>query len=138
MNAKKTIAEIALLGGHPVSDFINTVDARRDIWGPDFLTDYQDLLLWAERTGLIDKDAAQNVAKKAGLDPAGAATALDRAKELREALYRLCLSEGAGTPIASEDLHCLDGAVRPALRFKQSSAAVASSCLPAGAMNFHQ
>ena len=55
MSSRKTIADISLLGGHPALDFVNTVDAWRDRWGPDFLATYDDLVVWAERVGLIDQ-----------------------------------------------------------------------------------
>ncbi|MDB5657521.1 MAG: hypothetical protein JWS10_136 [Cypionkella sp.] len=114
MASKKTIADIALLGGHTVLDFINTVDARRDTWGPDFLTCYSDLLLWAERVGLFGQAAAESAARLAHLDPAAGMTALDRAKVLREALYGLCQAETSKAPITPEDLGHLNRAVRQA------------------------
>ncbi len=81
-----TVATIKLSGDHPVLDFTNTVDSRGAEFGPDVLTDFRDLVSWGVRVGLIDTAEAadlQTVNKERG------ETALTRAKELREALYRI-------------------------------------------------
>lgn len=114
MSTDKTIKDMALLGGHPVLDFINTVDARRDVWGPDLLTGYADLLSFAGRTGVIGGDAAEQAANAARKDPAAAKAALEAARSLRETLYRLCLAEAVGMSVRPEDLDALSEAVRMA------------------------
>jgi predicted RNA-binding Zn ribbon-like protein len=93
MDEPKSVAEIRLLGGHPSLDFVNTVDAWRDRWGPDCLQTYADLTAWAERVGLIDKDHAERLRSKARADPPGAEEALLRAKALREVLHAVFLAE---------------------------------------------
>ncbi|MDQ0391663.1 CGNR zinc finger domain-containing protein [Labrys monachus] len=114
MEKTKTIADIPLLGGHPALDFVNTVDAWRDRWGPDFLLCYEDLLAWGERAGLIAREHAERLRGEARADPAAAAEALDRAKALRRALHALFLAEAEGMVPAPSDAGELDAAVRDA------------------------
>ncbi|WP_271022886.1 CGNR zinc finger domain-containing protein [Rhizobium sp. RCAM05973] len=104
MNMQKTINDISLLGGHPALDFVNTVDSRGERWGPDFLNSYDDLVAWARRLDLIDNKERDILLFKAGKSASAAADELGRAKELREALCRLFLSEVDESPISQDDL----------------------------------
>jgi len=114
MDKPKTVADIRLLGGHPALDFVNTVDAWRDRWGPDFLTSYADLAAWAQRAGVIDARIGRRLRASAGKDPAAAAEALDRARALRRTLHALFLAEAGGEPPARSDAAALDAAAREA------------------------
>lgn len=111
----KTVQTMSLLGGHPVLDFVNTVDSRIGTIGPDYLQSYDDLLVWAGRTQLIDADPRQRLAIEAAQRPADAAAALSRAKALREALYRICCTEVSDRPVERDDLDLFDTALRSAL-----------------------
>ena len=91
--SEKTIADIRLLGGHAALDFTNTVDARGDRWGPDFLGTYPDLVIWARRVQLVDEVEADLLLQAAKADPHEAGEALNRAKRLREALYAVFAAE---------------------------------------------
>jgi predicted RNA-binding Zn ribbon-like protein len=106
----KTVTEIRLLGGHPALDFVNTVDARRDRWGPDALVAYSDLVIWGERLGLIDPALAEQLRLDGATRPSAASAALTRAKVARELLYAAFLAEVRGTVVAPTDgaaLGCL-------------------------------
>ena len=111
MSSRKTIADISLLGGHPALDFVNTVDAWRDRWGPDFLATYDDLVVWAERVGLIDGEAARRVRLAARAGPGEAQAALERARRLRAALYNLGQAEATGSRSRTEDMASLSDAI---------------------------
>lgn len=111
----KTVETMSLLGGHPVLDFVNTVDSRIGREGPDYLVTYRDLLVFAERVGLIDPVAHANLARHAGGVLKEAEAALARALDLRETLYRLCLCESSGADAGSGDLSRLEAAARTAL-----------------------
>jgi predicted RNA-binding Zn ribbon-like protein len=89
----KTVADIRLVGGHPALDFTNTVDARGERWGPDFLGAYPDLVVWAQRVELIDAAEASGLLRAAGADAPEARQALDRARRLREALHDVFAAE---------------------------------------------
>lgn len=88
----KSVETIRLLGGHPALDFVNTVDSRRDRWGPDSLVTYGDALRWAVRTGVIEPVLERQLSRLAADDGAGAREALGRLKEAREAFYEVFLA----------------------------------------------
>jgi predicted RNA-binding Zn ribbon-like protein len=74
-----------LCAGHPVLDFVNSLDNRFSAAGPsESLTDYAALLEFTRATGLLDQREARRLAERA--PPASAARALRAARELREAL----------------------------------------------------
>ena len=111
----KTVTEIRLLGGHPALDFANTVDARRDRWGPDALATYGDLVTWGERVGLIDPTLAEQLRREGAAEPSEASAALERAKAVRELLYLVFLVEVRGAVVEPADSaalgHLVDGAL---------------------------
>ncbi|MFC4906663.1 CGNR zinc finger domain-containing protein [Actinomadura gamaensis] len=77
-----------LVGGHVVIDLLNTVTAR-NADPVDRLDGYPRLLEWAALTEHFDPDALVALERLAEADPAGAARALDRTRELREDLHDL-------------------------------------------------
>jgi predicted RNA-binding Zn ribbon-like protein len=104
-------ADMRLSGGHPVLDFINTVDSRRDRWGPDFMTSFDQLIVLAERVGLVGKEEAASVRS---CPEAEKQSALEDAHELREAFYRIFLTEDSHDEIDTSDLALIDAAAREA------------------------
>jgi hypothetical protein len=90
----KRAIDLELVGGDPALDFANTVDGPLD--DPiESLHDYGDLAAWASYAGVIDPDTAERLAAAARKRPAAAAQALDRALDLRTAIY---LTFSAVTP----------------------------------------
>lgn len=122
MGSGKTVHDMSLLGGHPVLDFINTVDCRRDSWGPDFLLRYDDLLVWARRTGQIESATARRLAAIADDAPLEAAAALVRARNLREVLYNLCMAETGRFVPQPDNLLAFTAAVLKAMTNRRLSA----------------
>ncbi|PRH88196.1 hypothetical protein C5L14_09985 [Labrys okinawensis] len=114
MNQVKTIATIRLVGGHPALDFVNTVDAWRDRWGPDLLVSYGDLITWARRGDLIDSALSDRLRQRADSEPAEADAALLRARSLRTTLRNLFLAETMGETGSEEDAARLDGVLQSA------------------------
>jgi len=104
-------------------DFANTVDSRRDRWGPDVLVVYGDLLAWAERTGILDPGEARRIAGQAAADPDAAATALSRAKLLREAIYDTFSALAAEREVPENALEILRGLVIEAQRVRRLTGA---------------
>ena len=103
MSQTKTIATARLVGGHPALDFVNTVDAWRDRWGPDLLVAYGDLVTWAERVDLIDSALSARLRHQADTKSAEAEAALTRARALRTTLRNLFLAETMGEAGCEED-----------------------------------
>lgn len=114
LNEAKTTATMRLVGGHPCLDFVNTVDARRDRWGPDLLRSYADLVVWAERVGLLDPSTAAGLRSASQTSPREAEQALAHARALREALHAILLCEVNKEAPRPDDLAFLNSAVASA------------------------
>jgi predicted RNA-binding Zn ribbon-like protein len=100
---QKSIEAIRILGGHPALDLINTVDARRDRWGPDALASYGDLMTWAARTALLTEAEAADLRALAQGAPEAAQRALRRALAGRELLYAVFIAEARETVLDQAD-----------------------------------
>jgi predicted RNA-binding Zn ribbon-like protein len=94
--------DMPLSGGHPALDFANTVDSRRGRWGPDLLKSYVDIIVLAQRIGLIDEEQAGDLVALCKGNPRKAAAALKEAVQLRESIYAFFLSEDARQPYSNE------------------------------------
>lgn len=75
-----------LVGGHVVIDLVNTVTARNGE-PVDWLDGYPRLLEWAALTDRFDAAALTELGRLARAEPDQAALALDRVRDLREALH---------------------------------------------------
>jgi predicted RNA-binding Zn ribbon-like protein len=80
------VAKIPLIAGHPVLNFLNTVEGRGTGDLVNYLTDYPRLAGWAARAGLISIASGQSLARQAAKRPAVAQKAWARAMTLRENL----------------------------------------------------
>lgn len=79
---------IALIGGHPALDLVNTVSWRHDPdqWREN-LASPLDLLTWIQRAGVLDEHRLPAIRRAIAEDPKTAADVLRRVQELREHLY---------------------------------------------------
>ena len=91
-------------GGHPVLDFTNTVEWRGTEREYDWLGDFTDLLAWCHRTGYLSDTAIQDLSRHAASHPRQAASALEKARELREANARLLHAVLESRPPEAEPL----------------------------------
>ncbi len=110
------------VGGDAALDFVNTV-AGRDQMPRDWLDGYPRLLEWAEKSRLLSAQVLASVARRAEADPTAASHALERAKELREALFAIttCLISGKSPPPGTMALlngHWRAGAAAHELRYE--------------------
>jgi predicted RNA-binding Zn ribbon-like protein len=105
-------SDMRLSGGHPALDFANTVDSRRGRWGPDFLRSFDDLLVLAERTAVLDSVAVSRLRKKASADPERARTSVDKAVTLREAIHQVFIAEDTARACRSTALQVVESAAR--------------------------
>jgi len=85
--------DMDLVGGAPCLDFVNTASGRSPAPVRDRLVRYADLLRWAERLGLVTAAQAVELAAESARQPAAADEVVARARELREAIYRLFTAE---------------------------------------------
>ena len=114
MTNQKTIEDISLLGRHPALDFVNTVDSRGERWGPEFLHTYGDLITWARRLDVIEGQEGVVLLSEAAKSPGQAEKELTHARDLREALHRIFLTESGGSSLQEDDLALLNEAAQRA------------------------
>jgi len=100
----RDVAGMRIVGGHAALDLANTVSSRRGGTGIDYLTSYDDLLLWAVRQGILGEQDAGRLGAAARTDPAAAALALQSAKRLRECVWRMWIVMQGGDDPAAGDL----------------------------------
>lgn len=83
------VETMGLEGGEPCLDFVNTASGRSE--GPlrEKLGAYGDLVTFGERVGILDGAAAARLRAAAASSPAEADAVLERARALREAIFRL-------------------------------------------------
>lgn len=123
----RPIDEIDLVGGELCLDFVNTASER--LVGPfrERLLEYDDLIRWGERTEALDAATAARLRSSAARDAEGAARSLERARSLREAIYRVFRARHRGEAPAAEDVSLLSVA---------GSAATSMQRLAAGRAGF--
>jgi predicted RNA-binding Zn ribbon-like protein len=117
MSSTPTIKTMRLAGGDASLDFVNTLDARYA--GPDLLQTYLDLLIWAERVGLLERGEAAKLRAAAERAPVAAEAALKRAKATREALYEVLLSEVTDRPPDADNVHHVSRVIARAMNSRQ-------------------
>jgi len=83
-------AEFNILAGEPCLDFVNTLDNRPvPEKQQELLPDYQSLVEWGERAGIISHRQELRLSAASREDPPQAEMVLRRAVGLRECLYRV-------------------------------------------------
>lgn len=112
-------ARLPARGGALCLDFTNTVDWHRSDRPKEWLVRYEDLLAWAEHAGAIDPPVRRRLAEVASRDPALAARVLERAIELREAMYRVFTALASARAAPPGDLARLNDALAGALRHRR-------------------
>jgi predicted RNA-binding Zn ribbon-like protein len=106
---------IKLVGGQLSLDFINTVSWRGRETPEEHLNTYQDLLNWSILAGILDEDKVRNLSREGSIQPEAAKRVLERAIEIREAIYRI-FSAKISIGLASDaDLAVLNRELREAL-----------------------
>ena len=110
-----------LVGGRMCLDFVNTLNGSRETGvTEEKLSSYGDLVAWGRQAGAVTERGARRLLKEAGRDPEGAARALARARELREAMYGIFYAASrAARPPAKGDLNVLNAALSEALAQQQ-------------------
>lgn len=88
-----SVEAMDLVGGDVAMDFVNTASARTGEQLKERLRTYGDLVTWAERVELVGARRATRLRRAAAAHPGEAAAVLERARELREVIYRLFASE---------------------------------------------
>jgi predicted RNA-binding Zn ribbon-like protein len=108
-----------LIGGHPCLDFANTMggDALHD--PHEFLDSYEDLILFAKMAGLVPPDRARALVARAKREPEQAAAALDDARQLRGAIFRVFFALSHERKPAPDDVARLNETLARALAHRR-------------------
>ena len=104
-----------LIGGQLSLDFTNTVPWRGREIPEEKLNTYQDLLDWSRLAGILTEDNARKLSREGSIQREGAKGVLDRAVEIREAIYRVFSATVSKMPVSDWDLVILNRELREAL-----------------------
>jgi predicted RNA-binding Zn ribbon-like protein len=85
-------------------DFVNTTGKRVARATRERLLDYQDVLVFCRRTGLLENARRRDLQKRSMKEPDRARAALARLLEVREVIHRLFVATLARTDAASSDV----------------------------------
>ncbi len=109
--------QLKLAGALAVA-FVNTAGARHDNRQLG-VTDYAELLVWAQQAGVASASEAEGIARRAAGQPEEAEAIYGGAVSLRNALFRIFVSVMAGKESPPADLGAVNqalAAAMPALR----------------------
>ena len=110
LRAKLDSAPFQLVAGHPVLDFVNTLDWRfRSSGSEELLNHYADLLRFSEQSGLM---TPSEVRKLATGDLVRKRRILSSTKKLRECLASILYVMAAGQVPQNEDIKTLSAFAR--------------------------
>lgn len=109
-----TVETVELVGGDVALDLVNTGSRRKE--GPfrERLRQYDDLVTWAERVGIIEPDGAERLHAEAERHPDEARRVLETARTLRETIYRVFAAGAHEREPEPDDLHALADAAAEA------------------------
>jgi predicted RNA-binding Zn ribbon-like protein len=101
-------------------DFVNTVDNRDDPERrKELLNSYFDLLAWARAAAIVGEQEAEVLQRHATRSAMQARAALRRAKQLREALYRIFSAIAGQKQPAAVDVALLDSLDKQAMTHRR-------------------
>jgi predicted RNA-binding Zn ribbon-like protein len=104
-----------LVGGRPCLDFANTMGGDAIHAPREFLDSYDDLVVFARMAGLVASDRARALLARAKREPEQAAAALEEARLLRGAIFRVFYALSHERKPAPDDLARINDALRRAL-----------------------
>ncbi len=117
--SERNVANMALVGGKPVVDFVNTLSDRALPAPLERLATYQDLLLWCVRSELFGEAEKSRLEALAAKHPAEAEHALALARTLRELLFRLFDATAEGQDPPTEALGNFNTMLQEAARHRR-------------------
>jgi predicted RNA-binding Zn ribbon-like protein len=113
---ERRAANLELIGGAVCLDFANTTSTRsRMEMYRDYLPGYGELLVWSRHAGILAGDQVEALKGQASLQPDAAASVLERAIALREAIYRVFAAIAHGQTPAPVDLAAINAALHEML-----------------------
>ena len=102
-----------LKSGHPVLEFTYTVSNHASEHPGEKLFNYEDLLAWTGKVGLLHEEQLQMLMSKAATQPEESAGIFTKSLELREAVYRIFVAKTKAKSPADRDLMILNSVLAP-------------------------
>ena len=102
-----------LKSGHPVLEFTNTVSNHASEHPGEKLFNYEDLLAWTGKVGLLHEAQLQMLMRKAATQPKESAAIFAKSLELRESVYRIFAAKAKAKSPADRDLMILNSVLAP-------------------------
>jgi predicted RNA-binding Zn ribbon-like protein len=96
-------------------DFANTVEWRSSGHPLEGLNEYNDLVSWSQKVGLLDESKVKRLLREAETRHAETQNVLKRSIELREAIYHIFSATTHGEKPRSSDLQTLNDVLPQAL-----------------------
>jgi len=112
METPEYIDRLRIVGGDPALDFVNTEDGDPPM---ECLRNYEDLVAWSARAGLLSADEGERLASEARRRPEDAEAVYRDALGLRGALYGVFRAVAEGGVAPERALEILRGYEREAL-----------------------
>jgi predicted RNA-binding Zn ribbon-like protein len=112
---KSHLGSLKLLGGELCLDFTNTAGWHDSHAPHEWLNRYSDLILWSQHVGILTDEEAQKLIHKASKRGSEAKRVLEKAIELREAIYRIFSSLIAKREPKEEDVSILNSFLSDAM-----------------------
>ena len=120
MEATQDLASrVSFVGGRLCLDFTNTNSYRGGAVDHDRLASYADLVAWGRLAGLLSPAESRRLRAAGDEHPAEAARVFTRARELREAIYRIVATRLTGKVPAAADLELLNRMLSQALAHRR-------------------
>jgi predicted RNA-binding Zn ribbon-like protein len=115
-DASRRITDLKRIGGALCLDFANTTGWRPEPGDEERLRDYEDLVVWAERGGILTSIESRGLRRLGAADADKASAVHLRAVALREAVYRIFSAVADGAPVGADDVALLNREVNATLR----------------------
>jgi predicted RNA-binding Zn ribbon-like protein len=97
-----------MVGGRLCLDFANTVHSYDYDEPRDELKSYADLISWSRQAGVLTDREARRLLREAAEHPVKASAALERGKQLRNAIFRIFAAIARDAAPARDDLAALN------------------------------
>ena len=108
-----------LTGGLLCLDFANTVDDRTEIHPQELLISFEDLIAWSRQAQVLTEQEGRELSEKAAQRPSEATGVLQRAVEVREAIFRIFKAVAEDESPEEGDLVTLSAMVAEAQKHAQ-------------------
>lgn len=120
--AQDLASRVDFIGGRLCLDFTNTNSNRGGVEEHERLTSYADLVEWGRLAGVLSQAEARRLRAAGAEHPAEAGRVFARARELREAIYRIVSTRLSGKPPERPDLELLNRVLNQALAHRRLTA----------------